>query len=526
MPHHSRRLPIAIAFTVGTVLIAVLGAIAFRGVRLQQEVAADKVLAATRLVREQFVAMAAPIGRDLQLVAQWGRAGLLDMDDPPGLGRQLIPLLDSQPLVAGLLLTDTEGREFYLLRQASGWLVRTAGAFGSGAEVDVSRWEAGGARVETRRAPRAFDPRTRPWFAGALQAPEDAPIHWTAPYRFQTLEQVGVTAALRWADPEVGGLIRVAAMDVRLDDLFRFLAGMEVTPGARVVLIRRDGTFLAPPAQGAAGPADAPAEGLLRSAREAWETHRRETPTAAAFRHEGRSWWAGFEPLAPGRANTWIGILVPEEDLEGNFRRAGLGLILLGVAATAAGALLIFRLLRRPEAAPASATPPAPDPAAALRALIAGGESATLEFKSTLRTNLKTGQADKAIELAWLKSVVAFLNSGGGTLLIGVGDDQTVAGIGPDGFDSADKALLHVKNLVNQHIGAEFSRHVDCRIHLLDGRTVVRIACRPVESPVFLSVGKNEDFYVRSGPSSIRLGMRQMVRYLEQRQGDARRDGA
>lgn len=523
MPHHPRRLPIAFALTVGTVLIAVLGAIAFRAVRLQQEVAADKVLAATRLVREQFVAMAAPIGRDLQLIAQWGRAGLLDMDDPPGLGRQLIPLLDSQPLVAGLLLTDTEGREFYLLRQASGWLVRTAGAFRSGAEVDVSRWEAGGAPLETRRTPRAFDPRTRPWFAGALQAPDDAPVHWTAPYRFQTLEQVGVTAALRWEDPEKEGLIRVAAMDVRLDDLFRFLAEMEVTPGAQVVLIRRDGTFLAPPAAGAAAPAEAPAEGLLRSAREAWEAHRRETPTAAAFRHAGQSWWAGFEPLAPGRANTWIGILVPEEDLEGNFRRAGLGLILLGVAATAAGALLIFRLLRRPGAAPASATP---DPAAELRALIAGGESATLEFKSTLRTNLKTGQADKAIELSWLKSVVAFLNSGGGTLVIGVGDDQTVAGIGPDGFESADKALLHVKNLVNQHIGAEFSRHVDCRIHLLDGRPVVRIACRPVASPVFLSVGKNEDFYVRSGPSSIRLGMRQMVRYLAQRPRDARGDDA
>jgi hypothetical protein len=38
-------------------------------------------------------------------------------------------------------------------------------------------------------------------------------------------------------------------------------------------------------------------------------------------------------------------------------------------------------------------------------ALVRYGESPNLEFKSTLRTNLKTGKAGKEIELAWLKSV-------------------------------------------------------------------------------------------------------------------------
>jgi DNA-binding response OmpR family regulator len=43
-----------------------------------------------------------------------------------------------------------------------------------------------------------------------------------------------------------------------------------------------------------------------------------------------------------------------------------------------------------------------------IQSLISSGESERLEFKSTLRWNLKTGQADKGIEKAWLKSVVAF----------------------------------------------------------------------------------------------------------------------
>jgi len=43
------------------------------------------------------------------------------------------------------------------------------------------------------------------------------------------------------------------------------------------------------------------------------------------------------------------------------------------------------------------------------------------------------------------------------------------------------------------------------------------LSCERAEEPVFFSVGKNEDFYIRSGPSSLRLSMSKMYRYLEQR---------
>lgn len=525
MPSLPRRIKLSIALTLGAVLACILGLFAYQGRHLRQEVAAAKVLDATRLVREKFVAMAAPIHRDLTLVAQWGRGGLLDLDDPRGLSLKMLPLLESLPLVSGLLLADTDGREFFLLREQSAWLVRTAAEYRPGMHVDIRRLGPGGAWPESRQEARAFDPRTRPWFAGALQAPAEAPVYWTAPYRFQTMDQYGITAARRWETPGAGPVVRVAAMDLRLDELFRFLAGMQVSPGARVVLVRKDGTPLAPSAEAlprgasaAAGAMAPTADALVRAALETWEAHPKATPVTTAFRHAGQAWWAGFEPLVPGGANTWIGVLVPEADLENNFRRAWLWVALLGSLATAGGGLLLYGILHRygPHAA---AAPPLPGGAGAddLRALIASGENSRLEFKSTLRTNLRTGQADKAIELAWLKSVAAFLNSSGGTLLVGVGDDGGVVGIAPDGFDNPDKALLHVKNLVNQHIGAEFSRHIDCRVHTLESRTVVAITCGPAENPVFLAVGKNEDFYIRSGPSSTRLSMSQMVRYLEQR---------
>jgi hypothetical protein len=51
----------------------------------------------------------------------------------------------------------------------------------------------------------------------------------------------------------------------------------------------------------------------------------------------------------------------------------------------------------------------------------------------------------------------------------------------------------------------------------VDGKTIVVITCEKSANPVFLKAGKNEDFFIRSGPSSVRLSMSQMIKDLEQR---------
>ena len=60
------------------------------------------------------------------------------------------------------------------------------------------------------------------------------------------------------------------------------------------------------------------------------------------------------------------------------------------------------------------------------------GESDSLEFKSSARWNMRAGKRDDAMETVIAKTVAAFMNSGGGTLLIGVDDDGRLIGLGPD----------------------------------------------------------------------------------------------
>jgi hypothetical protein len=154
------------------------------------------------------------------------------------------------------------------------------------------------------------------------------------------------------------------------------------------------------------------------------------------------------------------------------------------------------------------------DDAALLRSIIARGEGERLEFKSSLRTNMRTGEADKRMEHAVLKTITAFLNSGGGTLLVGVKDDGSILGVDVQGFDNLDKFYLHFTHLVGECLGKEMLPFIDSRMIGMDERTVLEVRCLQASSPAFLSNGAKEEFYVRSGASSVELLGREMLEYV------------
>ncbi|MCY1464978.1 putative DNA-binding domain protein [compost metagenome] len=82
-----------------------------------------------------------------------------------------------------------------------------------------------------------------------------------------------------------------------------------------------------------------------------------------------------------------------------------------------------------------------------IRNIIRMGETDRAEFKSSFSLDLKKREKEKYIEDASLKTVVAFLNTNGGSLLVGVADDGEVLGLNDEiGFihkGSSDKFLLH-----------------------------------------------------------------------------------
>src|SRR5262249_42766050 len=64
--------------------------------------------------------------------------------------------------------------------------------------------------------------------------------------------------------------------------------------------------------------------------------------------------------------------------------------------------------------------------------LVKLGESAVLEFKSTLQWDVVKKEVNKALRKSSLKTIAAFMNTEGGTLLIGVEDDGNILGLERD----------------------------------------------------------------------------------------------
>ncbi len=155
--------------------------------------------------------------------------------------------------------------------------------------------------------------------------------------------------------------------------------------------------------------------------------------------------------------------------------------------------------------------------------LIKRGESKTLEFKSTLRWNVKDDQQDdKAITHAILKTVAAFLNTEGGDLLIGVADDGSIVGIEKDRLETDDKFMRHFTQVVRNGLGDRAGTCIDPKTQVVQERTVCVVSCQRSPEPVFLrwkamEASPEGDFFVRSGPGTIKLPPDSAKEYIRTR---------
>ncbi|MEK6893560.1 MAG: RNA-binding domain-containing protein [Nanoarchaeota archaeon] len=150
-----------------------------------------------------------------------------------------------------------------------------------------------------------------------------------------------------------------------------------------------------------------------------------------------------------------------------------------------------------------------------VREMIKKGEGNKVEFKSTLRKNLHTNACDKQIEHASLKTINAYLNSDGGTLLIGVSDNGEILGLDVDQFANEDHAHRHLMQLINDNIGAEFLPLIRAQAVKIEGKSILKVDCKKSEKEAFVKVGKDEHFYVRQGSLSMPLTGSALLKYVE-----------
>ena len=139
-------------------------------------------------------------------------------------------------------------------------------------------------------------------------------------------------------------------------------------------------------------------------------------------------------------------------------------------------------------------------------------ESLYLEYKSTLRWDIKLQQKSKLIETAAIKTIAGFTNSHyGGTLLLGVADDGTIHGLEDDYNTFSKRGQIgdhdlwgqHLQNLIHHRLGAYALSLVDWQFDKVEGQDLARIHVDPSTHPIYDHKGPTETFWHRTPVSTL-----------------------
>jgi hypothetical protein len=150
--------------------------------------------------------------------------------------------------------------------------------------------------------------------------------------------------------------------------------------------------------------------------------------------------------------------------------------------------------------------------------ITSGVETNLLEFKSTLRWDLKLQKINEALEKVVLKTVCALNNFKGGNLFIGVADNGDILGLNNDyqtfenGFGNRDKFELHMRNIFNNYFSKSFvAKNIQIKFPKPQGVEICQVKVEKGDNPLFLKVGNSkgqdvkERFYIRNGNQSVEL---------------------
>ena len=152
---------------------------------------------------------------------------------------------------------------------------------------------------------------------------------------------------------------------------------------------------------------------------------------------------------------------------------------------------------------------------------MAKGETATTEFKSSLRWDRDRGGVNKDLEKVVVKTLAGFLNASGGTLLVGVDDTGHAVGIEDDyatlrshNRDGFERRLLEI---VERALGATVAKELSVTFHEIDGSDICQITVDPSDDDVWVVRGTESIFYLRIGPATRPLSVKDAVDYVKKR---------
>ena len=133
-------------------------------------------------------------------------------------------------------------------------------------------------------------------------------------------------------------------------------------------------------------------------------------------------------------------------------------------------------------------------------------ESETLELKEIVVEDIK-------------KEIIAFANSAGGTLYVGVADDGGIVGV-----ENPDTVIQQISNMVRDSIKPDITMFIRYAAKNVEGKQIVAVEIqRGTERPYYLAKKglRPEGVYVRQGTSSVPATSTAIRRMIKDTDGDS-----
>ncbi|MFO7748679.1 MAG: ATP-binding protein [Desulfobacteraceae bacterium] len=479
-------------------------------VQSQDDQAQNLTNQAVQKSRQQFNAKIEPVESMLKVISKWGEEGQLDLAETSTLNAKFIPMLEEKSGVTSLAIANNNGTEYLLLPKRKGWLTRTRNSERGENKFLWQRWLSANKTIQSWNEELSQDPEQKKWYQ-RYASKNRSQLIWSVPYNFTDKEKSVIIATTSFSSSNQQESFSVARADIRIHEILQGIENSKDSNGAFLISPKRQVLTSNPNRNNKQNR-------IQFLAATKWSEKENQERGAFSVKAAGETWWCGFLPLQKDNEAGWIAVTIPESDLLTDPENTFWIIAVWVIAVSTLGIVLSLILVRRYRGHFRKTSSSIIDRAVTaeqIKFLITQGENPTLEFKSTIRANLKNGKKDKKIELSWLKTLTAFLNTQGGTLLIGVNDSGQLLGLEADNFKNEDKCRLHLKNLIHQHVGPTISRFLHFDIVLFHDKQLIVFECKPASKPVFLRNGQSEEFFIRSGPASVPLTISQTIEYLK-----------
>ncbi|MCW5604019.1 MAG: PAS domain S-box protein, partial [Burkholderiales bacterium] len=317
------------------------------------EVGAGQMLRAAQLVEGKIGAVVEQVERVALTARDWGMSGEFDIADVRGFNRLFMPVLENDPQLTTAILADDRGRELLLFQMPDGeWHNRVTDIMSWGTRKRLIRWRGLDDLIDEQWVEQDYDPRLRPWHAGAMGLAGERDVFWTEPYMFFTSKEPGITVATRWRGQP--GATYVFALDAKLIDISRFTTALRVSEHGRTALLTNDGRIVGVPGHSGIETDDDIKRVVMKTPVEAgfgeyalaltrWEQAGRPHDLAGRFEADDGHWLFRFYPARLGSARLILATIAPADDFlpdalrqaAGSFVLVLFGVLAIGVASAA-----------------------------------------------------------------------------------------------------------------------------------------------------------------------------------------------